>query len=149
MTSSTTTTSSHFNIIINKNITSYHIIINDKIILISILLSITTSPYINIIIDNNIINNHIPHIHTYKISCLRFTLPKSSDNISLIKQQYHSSINDILHPISRKHSFPWKPLCTGVSCYSWVSLILNTCKELALYLQFMVLFVGIVHTYLY
>ena len=116
MTSSTTL--SHLNIIINNNITSYHIIINDNIILISILPSITTSPHINFIIDNNIISNHIPHIHIYKISCLRFTLLRSLDNIS----QKHSSINDVLHPISRKYYFSWKSTCTGINIHShdWV-----------------------------
>ena len=34
-----------------------------------------------------------------------FRFARSSDNISLIKQQYHSSITNISHPISQKHSF--------------------------------------------
>jgi len=34
-----------------------------------------------------------------------------------------------------------------VSRYSWVSFMLNICKEITPYLQFMVLFVGIVHIF--
>ena len=34
-----------------------------------------------------------------------------------------------------------------VSCYSWVSLVLKICKEIAMCLQLMVLFVEIVHIF--
>jgi len=36
-----------------------------------------------------------------------------------------------------------------VSRYSWLSFVLNICTKLALYLQFMVLFVGIVHIFMF
>ena len=35
------------------------------------------------------------------------------------------------------------------SRYSWVSFMLNICKEITPYLQFMVLFVGIVHIFMF
>ena len=96
----------HYNDIFNINISSqchsqhqHH--------LISMTLSITTSSHINIIINNNIIlyqryhkhqchlisiniiNNiisksHFAHTYIYS-SCLRFTLPRFSNNTSLIK----------------------------------------------------------------
>ena len=100
MTLSTTTTSSHINIIINNNIISYQYYHKHQHRLVSII--------INIIFNNNIIlyqyyhkhqhhliliniNNkniisksHFSYTYIYSL-CLRFTLPRSSDNTSLIK----------------------------------------------------------------
>jgi len=36
-----------------------------------------------------------------------------------------------------------------VSHYSWLSFVLNICTKIALYLQFMVLFVGIVYSFMF
>ena len=70
----TITTSSHINIIINNNIILYQHYHKHQ----RHLMSINT-------INNNITSkSHSAHTYIYS-SCLRFTLPRSSDNTSLIK----------------------------------------------------------------
>jgi len=100
MTLSTTTTSSHINIIINNNITSYQYYHKHQHSLVSIIIIIIFNNNIILfqhyhkhqchlisinIINNNIINkSHSTHTYIYS-SCLRFTFPRSLDNISLMK----------------------------------------------------------------
>ena len=115
MTLSTTTTSSHINMIINNNIISYQYYHKHQHPLVSII--------INIIFNNNIIlyqhyHKHQRHLISINIiskshsaytyiysSCLRFTLPRSSDNTSLIKTIMSFINNKRIHPISQKHYF--------------------------------------------
>jgi len=96
----TTTTLSHINIIINNNIISYQHYHKHQHRLVSIIINIIFNNNIILyqhyhkhqrhlisinIINNNIISkSHSTYTHIYN-SCLRFTLPRSSDNISLIK----------------------------------------------------------------
>ena len=97
--STTTTTSSHIYIIINNNIISYQYYHKHHHRFIWIIINIIFNNNIILyqhyhkrqrhLISINIINNNIisksHSAYTYIYSCLRFTLPGSSDNTSIIK----------------------------------------------------------------
>jgi len=120
MSLSTTTTSSHINIIINNNIISYQYYHKHQHRLISIIINIIFNNNIilyqhyhkhqchlisiNIINNNIIIKSHSAYTYIYS-SFLRFTLPRSSDNTSLIKTIMSFINNKRIHPISQKHYF--------------------------------------------